>query len=186
MCWLEGHNSRVLGTLPPRAIFMFLWIRLSVIHEKHFLSSLFSKFYIKILACFHEPQLGRIYLIISLSDSIFGLTNYKQKSWIWAAELFGFVNDCRFWMVWHFWHVALVLFNKSVYFHHSNKRVWWEYETCWQHFCSLRKLKVCFESRRKSVGIWRIFITKQVKKPWLCNFQSLIHNPHRFCSSCQQ
>ena len=79
MYWVEGHNSRVLGTLPPRAIFIFLWIRLSIIHKTHLLSSLFFKFHIKKLACFHEPQIGRIYPNISLSDSLFRLTNFKRK-----------------------------------------------------------------------------------------------------------
>ena len=79
MYWVEGHNSWVLGALPPREIFMFLWIRLSIIHKTHLLSSLFSKFHVKKLGCFHEPQIGRIYPNISLSNSFLRLTNFKRK-----------------------------------------------------------------------------------------------------------
>ena len=101
--WVEGHNSRVLGTLPPQVIFRFLWIRLSIIHETHLLRSLFSKYHVKKLACFHEPQLGRISL--NIADSVFRFTNYEPKSWIRVAELFALVNHCRLWTIWHFWQL---------------------------------------------------------------------------------
>ena len=103
ICWVEGHNRRVLGTLPPRAVFIFLWIRLSIIHETHFLSSLFSNYHVNKLACFHEPQLGRISL--NIADSVFRFTNYEPKSWIRIAELFALVNHCRLWTIWHFWQL---------------------------------------------------------------------------------
>ena len=56
MYWVESHNSRVLGTLPPQEIFMFLWIRLSIIHKTHFLSSLFFKFHVK-KTCVFSPAI---------------------------------------------------------------------------------------------------------------------------------
>ena len=42
--------------LSSRAIFIFLWIRPSFIHETHTLSSLFSTRPVKKLACFYESQ----------------------------------------------------------------------------------------------------------------------------------
>ena len=56
--------------LSSRAIFMFRWIRLSFIHKTLALKCLFSTCHVKELACFYEPQFGRVSLNISLSDSV--------------------------------------------------------------------------------------------------------------------
>ena len=110
ICWVESHNRRISGTLPPREVFIFLWIRLSTIHKTHFLSSLFSKYHVKKLAYFHEPQLGRISL--DIADSVFRLKNYEPKSWIRVAELFALLNHCSLWMIWHFWQ--LLVFSQPI------------------------------------------------------------------------
>ena len=56
--------------LSSRAIFKFRWIRLSFIHKTLALNCLFSTCHVKELACFYEPQFGRVSLNISLSDSV--------------------------------------------------------------------------------------------------------------------
>ena len=66
------HRSQQLSftALSSRSIFIFLWIRLLLIHKTYALSSTFSIYHGKKLACFYEPQFGRISPNISLSDSV--------------------------------------------------------------------------------------------------------------------
>ena len=82
-----------ISALSSRAIFFFLWIRLSFIHKTHALRSLFSNYHEKKL-CFHEPQFGRISLNISRSDSVLRLRHLRQKCHIRTIELFQLVNYC--------------------------------------------------------------------------------------------
>ena len=95
-------------TLVTGAIFMFLWIQLSLIHITHALSNLFLLLSSnKKFACFYEPQFGWISLNISILDSLlklkttsstrveFDLPNYFS---LWAiAELWWFDIDIWRW-----------------------------------------------------------------------------------------
>ena len=65
------HSKQPSFTTPSsRSIFIFLWFRLLLIHKTYALSSMFSIYHGKKLACFYEPQFGRISPNISLSDSV--------------------------------------------------------------------------------------------------------------------
>ena len=77
LLWYSFRCGRPHQSLQPsvtalssRAIFMFRWIRLSFIHKTLALNCLFSTCHVKELACFYEPQFGRVSLNISLSDSV--------------------------------------------------------------------------------------------------------------------
>ena len=77
LLWYSFRCGRPHQSLQPsvtalssRAIFMFRWIRLSFIHRTLALNCLFSTCHVKELACFYEPQFGRVSLNISLSDSV--------------------------------------------------------------------------------------------------------------------
>ena len=64
--------------LSPQATFMFPWIQLSFIHKTQALNSLFR--HLKTLACFYEPQFGRILLNIALSNFILEIKkNYGKR-----------------------------------------------------------------------------------------------------------
>ena len=71
------------------------------------LSSLFTICHVKKLACFHEPQFGRISLNISLSDSVLEKEKLQAKMLNSTCRIIEFVNSCRMWtlMVWRFWQL---------------------------------------------------------------------------------
>ena len=83
--------------LSSRAIFIFRWIRLSLIYKTLALDCLFSTCHVKKLACFYEPQFGRVSLSISLSDSVLETKRLQAEVLIRPAELFKFLNYCRMW-----------------------------------------------------------------------------------------
>ena len=98
-------------TLVTGAIFMFLWIQLSLIHITHALSNLFlllsSKKTCVLLWATVRLDFTEYF---NFRFSIKTKNNFKHKSWIWPAELFQFVSYCRTLIV---WHLALILFNQS-------------------------------------------------------------------------
>ena len=98
-------------TLVTGAIFMFLWIQLSLIYITHALSNLFlllsSKKTCVLLWATVRSDFTEYF---NFGFSIKTKKNFKHKSWIWPAELFQFVSYCRTLMV---WHLALILFNQS-------------------------------------------------------------------------
>ena len=100
--------------LSSRAIYMFLWIRLSFIYKTHAFSSLSFYFScIKTCGFFCKPQCGRILLKISLS--YIGLRLKKKKAkvlnstcrTISVCEPLHIVNfdGLSTLMVWHFWQL---------------------------------------------------------------------------------
>ena len=96
--------------LSSRAIFMYLWIRLSLVIQ-HTSCAVF--FFVKELACFYEPQFSRNSLNISLSDYMLETKKKKiqEKGLNWTCQtnsvckLLQYVNFDGYWtlMVWHFW-----------------------------------------------------------------------------------
>ena len=85
------------GAVIPSDLFMFRCIRLSFIHKTLALNCLFSTCHVKKLACFYEPQFGRVSLSISLSDSVLETKRLQAEVLIRPAELFKFLNYCRMW-----------------------------------------------------------------------------------------
>ena len=109
------HRSQQLSftALSSRSIFIFLWIRLLLIHKTYALSSTFSIYHGKKLACFYEPQFGRISPNISLSDFLLATKLLQATALdstcrtISVCKLLEIVNFHGLWtlMVWHFWQL---------------------------------------------------------------------------------
>ena len=87
--WWRPHQSLQPSfmALSSRAIFMFRWIRLSVTRKTHLerfygsvIISLFTICHVKKLACFCEPQFGRILLNISPPHSVWEAKRTSGKS----------------------------------------------------------------------------------------------------------
>ena len=128
VAWKSRQPS--FTALSSREIFIFLWIRLSFIHKTHALSSFFSSCHVWKLGCFCVSRFGRISLNISSLGSACRPKSFRQVSnstcrSISVCELLHILTL----MVWHS-KKALVLFNQSDYFNHSNKDSDWPIVAC--------------------------------------------------------
>ena len=113
--------------LSSRAIFMFRWIRLSFIHKTLALNCLFSTCHVKELACFYEPQFGRVSLNISLSDSVLETKRLHAEVLNYSSFFFLLQNvnfDGLTFLT------ALVLYSQSDYLNHSNRDSDWLIVAC--------------------------------------------------------
>ena len=113
--------------LSSRAIFMFRWIRLSFIHKTLALNCLFSTCHVKELACFYEPQFGRVSLNISLSDSVLETKRLHAEVLNYSSFFFLLQNvnfDGLTFLT------ALVLYSQSDYLNHSNRDSDWLVVAC--------------------------------------------------------
>ena len=113
--------------LSSRAIFMFRWIRLSFIHKTLALKCLFSTCHVKELACFYEPQFGRVSLNISLSDSVLETKRLHAEVLNYSSFFFLLQNvnfDGLTFLT------ALVLYSQSDYLNHSNRDSDWLIVAC--------------------------------------------------------
>ena len=80
LSWKPSQSQQLSFTeLSSQAIFIFLWIRLSFIHKKHALSSLFCTHHVEKLVSFYELQFSWISLNISLSDSVLDTEKLQVK-----------------------------------------------------------------------------------------------------------
>ena len=80
LSWRPSQSQQLSFTeLSSQAIFIFLWIRLSFIHKKHALSSLFCTHHVEKLVCFYELQISWVSLKISLSDSVLETKKLQVK-----------------------------------------------------------------------------------------------------------
>ena len=109
--------------LSSRAIFIFRWIRLSFIYKILALDCLFSTCHVKKLACFYEPQFGRVSLSISLSDSVLETKRLQAEvlnstcRTVQVFKLLQNVNFDGFWtlMIWHFWQLLSCTTNQIIW-----------------------------------------------------------------------
>ena len=112
--------------LSSRAIFMFRWIRLSFIHKTLALNCLFSTCHVKELACFYEPQFGRVSLNISLSDSVLEIKILQAEVLNYSSFLL-LQNENFDGLT---FLTALVLYSQSDYLNHSNRDSDWLIVAC--------------------------------------------------------
>ena len=112
--------------LSSRAIFKFRWIRLSFIHKTLALNCLFSTCHVKELACFYEPQFGRVSLNISLSDSVLEIKILQAEVLNYSSFLL-LQNENFDGLT---FLTALVLYSQSDYLNHSNRDSDWLIVAC--------------------------------------------------------
>ena len=120
--------------LSPRAIFMFLWIRLAFIHKTNALN--------KSKMCWIRP--AELFQIVYFSS-------------LWTLMRW------NFWQLWFFSTYQIIWTILANFLIGLFTRVLGEYKICWQHFCSLWKLYV-LKTERNARGIWRIIYYKTNKE----------------------
>ena len=117
--------------LSSRAIFIFRWIRLSLIYKTLALDCLFSTCHVKKLACFYEPQFCPVSLNISLSDSVLETKKLQAgvlNSTCWNIQVFKLLQNGNFDGLTFL--TALVLYSQLDYLNHSSRDSDWLIVVC--------------------------------------------------------